>query len=435
MTGPMTCSFQLLVVVLGIVCATFTPTASAAPEPSARVGIEFALYFAPAPKTDPEPALAALLKAEFPQLTRLATVSHKWSEIENYAPPTPDSFRYLTKGLRLEDGAAIAKSNRVFILGIEAAPADLLPVNREAGALISRLAEVTDGLPWDEECRLLYSREAWKTARVQSWQGDIPDVRAHVNMHAYRNPELVRIITLGLRKFGQPDLVITDVPSSRTRAAGDLVNAFAQRLLEGQKPKDGRFELVLADLRHDAVRKDALDDPQPGATGRLLIKPQVTKPEDGDPANKLWSLNFPGASGATPMERQSAALNQLYGAENKIINRRAGDVALQAASEKARKAFFTAEPAFRKGFAPNERVLVKKAFKTKDQTEYMWVEILGWNATSFDGVLVNNARFDETLRQGRRVTVELKDVYDYIHYKPDGSSEGNETGKVLERDK
>jgi len=426
---------RLLFLIVGILGSAFAPAASAAPEQPSRVGIEFALYFAPEPKTDPEPALAALLKAEFSPLTRLATVSHKWSELENYAPPTPDSFRHLTKGLRIEQGAAIAKSTRVFILGIEAAPADLMRVNREAGALISRLAEATDGLPWDEECRLLYSREAWKRARVQSWQGDIPDVREQVNMHAYRNPELVRIITLGLRKFGQPDLVLTDVPSSRTRAAGDLVNAFAQRLLEGQKLKDGRFELVLADLRYDAVRKDALADPQPGATGRLMIKPQVTQPEDGDPANKLWSLNFPDAPGATPMERQSAALNQLYGAESKIINRRAGDAALQAASEKARKAFFAAEPTFRKGFAPNERVLVKTAFKIKDQVEYMWVEILSWNATSFDGVLVNNARFDETLRQGRRVTVELKDVYDYIHFKPDGSSEGNETGKVLERDK
>ncbi len=418
---------------LGIVIPAVLTAAISAPEQSSPVGIELALYFAPAPKTDPEPVLAALLKDEFPALNKGATVNHKWTDLEKYSPPTPENFRYTTRGLRIEQGAAIAKSTRVLVIGFEASPANLLSVNREACALVSRLAEATEGLPWDEECRLLYSREAWKKARVDSWQGDIPDVRDHVNMHAYRNPELVRIITLGMRKFGQPDVVLSDVPSSKTRPAGNLINAFAQRLLEGQKPKGGRFELVLADIRHDAMRKNALENPLPGATGRIHIKPSVTAAEEGDPANRLWSLTFPDASGSSPMERQATALASLYGAEDKVTNRPAGDVALKAASEKARKAFFVAEPAFRKGVEPNERVLVKKAFKIAGQTEYMWVEIVRWNATSIEGVLVNDARFDETLRVGRRVTVELGEVYDYIHYKPDGSVEGNETGKVLEQ--
>jgi len=425
-----------LLIRFAALCAALISASTAAPEPANAVGIEFALYFAPAPKTDPEPVLADLLKQEFSSLGKLASVRHKWAEIENYAPPSPESFRYMTKGLGMEQGALIARSTRVLVLGVEAIPADdLLAVNRQAGALVSRLAEATDGFPWDEECRLLYSREAWKKARVESWLGDLPDIREHVNMHAYRNPELVRIITLGMRKFGQPDVILSEVPASNTRAAGNLINAFAQRLVEGQKPKGGRFELVLADIRHDAMRNSALKNPLPGATGRLQIKPALADAEKGDPVNRLWSLSFPDAAGSSAMERQASAFATLYGAEDKVTNRRAGDTALQAASEKARKAFFAAESSFRKGVEPNERVLVKKGFKIAGEMEYMWVEIVRWNATSIDGVLVNDSRFDETLKTGRRVTVELADVYDYIHYKPDGGMEGNETGKVLEQNR
>ncbi|MDF3056015.1 MAG: hypothetical protein K0R17_230 [Rariglobus sp.] len=417
---------------LGILIVTAV-TSTAAPEQADVTGIEFALYFAPAPKTDPEPVLAALLKEEFPDLARLATVRHKWTDIEKYAPPSPAAFRYSTKGLRMEQGAAIAQSTRVLVLGFEASPTNLLPVNREACTLVARLAEATEGLPWDEECRLLYSREVWRKARVESWQGDIPDVREHVNMHAYRNPELVRMITLGMRKFDLPDLVLTEVPSSNTLPAGNLMNAVAQRLIEGQKPEGGRFELVLAEIRHDATRKSMLKNPQPGATGRLQIKPAVATAEKGDPGNRLWSLSFPDAAGSSTLERQAAALASLYGAEDKVTNRRSGDAELQAASEKARKAFYAAEPAFRNGLDPNERVLVKKAFKIGDETEYMWIEIVRWNPTSVEGVLLNDSRFDDTLREGRKVTVNLKDVYDYLHQKPDGGSVGNETGKVLNR--
>lgn len=398
-----------------------------------QTGIELALYFAPEPKADPEATLDALLKEEFRALDQLATVRRKWTDIERYPPPTPEAFRYTTIGLSREQGAAIAESKRVFVMGFEAKNSDLLRVNREANTLLARLAEATAGLPWDEECRLLYSREAWREKRVNGWQGDIPDVRGHVNMHAYRNPELVRIITLGMRKFGLPDLVLSDVASSTTRAAGNLVNACAQRLLEGQQAEEGRFDLILAGIKHDEMRKSALENPLSGATGRIRLGLLATPTEEGDPANTLWALEFPDATGTSRTERQAAALATLFGAEDKITNVRADDPEMLAASEKARKAFFAAVAAYRKGLQPNERVLVKSGFKIGDQTEYMWVDITRWNLDSVDGILVNDSHFDEKLREGRRVTVAFKDIYDYIHTKPDGTSEGNETGKVLTR--
>lgn len=409
---------------------TVTIPAKTIPEVG-RVGFEFALYFAPTPKADPEQVLAQLLAKDFKSLRNFLTVRHKWSDIADYAPPTPDSFRYLTVDLEMAQGASMAESEWVFVLGFEALPTDLLRANREANALTHRLAELTAGLPWDDECRLVYSRAAWHQKRVATWQGDVPDVRGHVNMHAYRNPELVRVITLGMRKFGLPDLAITQTPSGGSRAVGNAINACAQRMLEGQ-PFDGeQFELVLADIRHHAMRTNALANPRAGATGRAILRLSETLRDDGDPHNCLLSIEFPDSEGSDPLEKQATALAALYGAEDPIIARKAGDHALKAASEKARAAFFAKAAEFRKGLQPNERLVVKVPFKIDDQVEYMWVEVVAWKPASLEGILMNDSHFDEKFREGRRLSVDLIDVFDYIHYKPDGSEEGNETGKVL----
>ena len=396
-----------------------------------RVGFEFALYFAPQPKTDPEAALAKLLQKDFASFSDYIALRQKWSDIGDYAPPTPEAFRHTTRGMEMEQGARIAQSEKVFVLGFEARRGDLLRANREANALLHRLAELTDGFPWDEECRLLYSPSAWRERRMATWQGDVPDIRSHMNMHAYRNPDLVRIITLGMRKFGLPDLVVAQVPSGNSRAAGNTINACAQRMLEGQSFADGRLELVLAEIRHDAMRKSVLSKPLAGATGRMTIHLPEASWEEGDPRNRLLALEFPDAPGESAIEKQAAAFALLYGAEDPIIGRRAGDAKLKAASEKARAAFFAKSDRFRKGFEPNERLVVKTAFKIGDQVEYMWVEVVGWKPAAIEGILMNDSHFDEKLREGRRVSVDLMDVYDYIHYKPDGTHDGNETGKVL----
>lgn len=422
--------FSLLGIASVAVASPAKNETNSAPDPN-RVGFEFALYFAPKPKTDPEAALATLLQKDFASLSDYVALRLKWSDIGDYAPPTPEAFRHTTRGMEMEQGARIAKSERVFVLGFEARRGDLLRANREANALVHSLAVLTDGFPWDEECRLLYSAAAWRERRVATWQGDIPDIRSHMNMHAYRNPDLVRIITLGMRKFGLPDLVVAQVPSGNSRAAGNTINACAQRMIEGQSFADGRLELVLSEIRHDPMGKSALAKPLPGATGRMTIHLPETPWEEGDPKNRLLALEFPDAPGVSAIEKQAAAFALLFGAEDPITGRRAGDEKLKAASEKARAAFFAKSGQFRKGFEPNERLVVKTAFKIGDQVEYMWVEVVGWKPAAIEGILMNDSHFDEKLREGRKVSVDLMDVYDYIHYKPDGTQDGNETGKVL----
>lgn len=61
----------------------------------------------------------------------------------------------------------------------------------------------------------------------------------------------------------------------------------------------------------------------------------------------------------------------------------------------------------------------------------MWVEVMRWKGTTIHGVLRNDPFHVPDLAAGAKVDVEESDILDYIHNKSDGTSDGNETAKLL----
>lgn len=322
------------------------------------------------------------------------------------------------------------------VLSFTTTAAQATRANRVANMLIGELAENTGGSPWDEECRLIYSAAEWRKQRVDTWQDDVPDVRTQITMHSFREEDgLVRIVSLGMRKFGQPDLSIRGIASDGSRNVGHLLNICMQSLLEGRRPSSRKLELNLDELRHGGIRNSSLEARLPGAAKRIEIEFRVAKPEAGDPDNRLWTPDYPSSDAPTAAERIHEAVLGLFGDTDRTQYISSGSPQMKAASERARARFFELEATFRKGLAFNERLLVKAPFKVSEGDEYMWVEVIEWQASSVTGILVNDSDHDPKLRHGRRVTLPFSAIYDFVFYKRDGTEEGNETGKVLERQK
>ena len=63
----------------------------------------------------------------------------------------------------------------------------------------------------------------------------------------------------------------------------------------------------------------------------------------------------------------------------------------------------------------------------------MWVEVLAWHEDRVKGVLMNAPFEVPGVRAGAEVEVPLASVFDYLRTLPDGTTEGNETGAILER--
>lgn len=424
-----------------------TPAAALRAAPPVKeedaITLEFALYFAPKPSADPEKEIARLVAEPARKLglisqpaaagDYLAWIGWKSVPLADYAPPSAASLRYTAIGVPESLAGSLAQADRVLTIGLIAGRRDALAANRAACSLVADLAAATGGYPWDEETRQLFSRERWRIDRVENWQDGLPDLKGQITMHAYAAPDLIRIITLGLRKFGLPDLVVTNIPREHSAAAGNLVNCVAQRLVEGQSVTAGKLDLRLADTRHPAARIRALANPGTGAHGAVTLTLSPVAPEEGDPRNTLWKLDFPASGLKAYTERVLWGANELFGSTDRMSKARGDDAAMAAAREKARSAFFAREALFRAGLPFGEHLLVKGPFTSDGQTEYMWVEITKWGPDYIEGILANDPFYVKTLHSGSRVRVTFADIYDYIWRHADGTQEGNESGKVLEK--
>ena len=92
------------------------------------------------------------------------------------------------------------------------------------------------------------------------------------------------------------------------------------------------------------------------------------------------------------------------------------------------------KPKFLSGLAPAERLSVKAPFETPDgRQEWMWIEVVKWEGEKIFGILMNDPHFIPRLKSGARVETTEDAVFDYIHELPDGKSEGNQTGKIMQR--
>jgi uncharacterized protein YegJ (DUF2314 family) len=417
------------------------------PLQSETIKFEFAVLFLPVPRIDPLARFDAVVAREFPAFRKAAArpearqgmsvSARRVADVRrSYAPPDLRSLRYSGRGLSREQGAALQASRSALVLDFVVSREHAWDGLRGACGLASRLARDTGGLLWDEETREAFSPDEWDSRRLASWTEREPDVSGHLAIHVYRRTELVRGITLGMGKFGLPDLVVEGFPWSSEGGVENLIESLAQSLAEGaQAGSAGEVTLRLQDLRNTAARERQVRGLKPKATGVARLRLLEGRREAGDPENRLIEIGFDRYPGPDATARQDALLSELFGATDSITNSRHGDQELLAASRHARAQLPSLRQAFAKGMAPGEYILLKAPFATRDGgTEWMWVEVVSWKSGAIKGVLKNDPFYVSGLHAGQIVAVAEERVFDYLHRFPDGTEQGNETGPVLERE-
>ena len=405
--------------------------------------ILYALFFVPTPAKDPETVIKQIVKDRFAASMSFEnggaeklTIKSLWAPTKECEPPSPEKLKYYGRGVTEEQAKRMGESERAFILIFDIPHTLVLQGNKDVCVLLADLAEATKGFPYDPECRLIFDTKSWRTERVEGWVEGVPDISKHVCMHQYRKGDLFRIITLGMRKFGKPDIVATEVSAHESRCTGLLINACAQHLVEGAIPKENGFVVDFSSIKNPQMKVTLQANPGKGATGKALIGLRKTKPDEGDPENDLVAIDFPETKGGGSIsERRNALLAGLFGASDSLIDITNGDKELAAASARAQKrAIQLIKPRFEKQLEPNEHVLAKFPFATPTSNkEFMWVEITSWKDGSITGILENDPFEVPNLKAGAKVSVKEQELYDYIWQKNDGSQEGNETGKIMER--
>jgi uncharacterized protein YegJ (DUF2314 family) len=409
-----------------------------------HIAYEFAVYYLPEPSTDPLVELDALLKGKYFVFHRAEKVEGQEDALTlaariethpaaNYAPPELDSLQYFGRGLSRDQAEALQETRSVLVLDFAYSAEHRWNGLRSALELTDSLARSTGGVIWDEETREMFSPDVWKERRLDAWTEDIPDISDHTVIHAYQAEEYVRAITLGMAKFGLPDLVVEDFSWSLNRNMGHVINLFAQSLAEGSAvPRPSEFDLDIRAIRNAKVREPQLQTLKDNATGVALLSLRAGTWEEGDPRNRLVEITFDRGVGPNAHAKQEDILGTMFGWEDETTAVQ-HDEELQAASERARQRLPALQAEFNDGLAPGEFILVKAPFETPDGgREWMWVEVISWNGDKIEGLLKNEPFNIPDLHGGQMVEVTAAEVFDYIRKHTDGTTEGNETGAILE---
>lgn len=413
--------------------------APAGPAMAEVASFELAVYLPARPPQAPMAAVDELLAGEFASLRRVEDEPGGKREPEvhvrvetdvpgTYAPPDEDGLARFGHGLTPGHRATLRGAQQALVLRFAIPRAQVFAAGRRACALAAELGARTDGVVWDEETREVFAPAAWKAQRVDEWTEEVPEVSRHTVIHAYRDGEYVRAITLGLRKFGLPDLVVQESPWSSNRQVGTLLNLTAQRLAEGGTVRaGGDLRLRLADIRSTPVRAGVTAD----GTGEALVVLRNAPLEEGDPQNRLWAVSFDRDPGIDVHSRMEHALSTFFGATDDIRHVTHDD-AILAASARARDRLPALHDAFAKGLEPGEILMVKAGFAKPDGgQEWMWVEVTSWKGSSINGLLQNDPFEVPDLHAGQKVSVAQREVFDYLLKRGDGTVEGNETGALI----
>lgn len=417
-----------------------TPVAPAGP-----IQISYLLHFAPEPRGDVVKQGQNLVRSKFPTLELLTKPDESVAgpavfimmldldPVQGFATPSMESLKYFGRGVSREQAEAMQKSKVATVVRFTYGPADAISTANLANALMNELATRTAGLVWDDETRELFSPAALVETRLSPLDHGFPDVRDHIVIHAYKNGEYIRAITLGMRKFGLPDIVVNEFSWSLNDQMGNIMNLFAQSLVEGATPPMGRYDFDVSKLKHDALRalyeKNLLDDAHSVAQLTLVN----AKADEGDPDNRLLELRFDQYAGKTVHEKQQKFAGSFFGSVDTVAYVKHNQ-AIEAASDRARLKLPGLRKEFNAGLQPGETLLLKAPFETSDGArEWMWVEVSTWKGNSIIGLLANEPERVPGLRAGATVEVDEQDVFDYILHRADGTTEGNETGKEIEK--
>ena len=107
---------------------------------------------------------------------------------------------------------------------------------------------------------------------------------------------------------------------------------------------------------------------------------------------------------------------------------------LAARRRRAREAALALKPGYRNAPPLNEELEVKVPFLTASgHKEWMWVEVVRWRGKTIKGVLRNEPTEVPGLSAGARVEVDEHAIFDYVLSKPDGTTVGDETRRLIDQ--
>ncbi len=348
---------------------------------------------------------------------------------EDFAAPDIDLLKYCSHGLSDGQKEILQTSNFVILLDFLCVEDRMLSTMKKANMLIAELIINENDIIWDSETRECFTKDFWNENRLIN--NNSINVSKHITIHLYPKNDYCRAITLGMLKFGLPDICIENLSCHSNQSAASLINLTAQTLLDKKSiDKKGKLLIDIESLSNQELKSDLLNSLEEKADKKAEINIKQGVWEEGDPQNRIIEVGFPKNN---PQIKQDELIAKVFGSKDEVTYL-SHDDELLAASERAKEKIPELYDKFSKGLPVGTHLLIKFPFENVvGEREWMWVEVVKWNEKEINGLLQNDPQIVKSLKAGQEVTNSIDDMFDYILYFPDGTQEGNETGKIISR--
>jgi hypothetical protein len=312
------------------------------------------------------------------------------------------------RGLNAAQRARVKKLPTVVIVHVSTGTGPRQLALRTATALASALADRLNGIVWDQLLERFESPQAFLTHAVTEALGEPTFRRDRVELLFEPKGEgIVRILTSGLSRWGQPDVEAASVPTAATDRVSEMVLGVAAALADG--PPDAPIVLTRDDLAR--VRgKDYPGDAGLPALEKVDVDVVSAHPESGDPNDFIARIEPPAGESAIAMVDLA---ERFFGP---VLAASPGSDVMSARQRKAQEALAGALAKWSAGHGSGTRLLVQLPFPIPGDagSESMWIEVSGFNARTVTGRLIDeplgatDVHFGDELTRLRSEVEDLK---------------------------
>ncbi len=338
---------------------------------------------------------------------------------------TPDADFLAAYGVDVDRPEELAASQSVVLAWFVAPRDQALQTLQTAQSAFANAAKAGNGWVEDLDTQAVYGQAAWAARQPNGPLTDWFIIEDSPGDDAA--PTDLRLVTRGLRRMADRELVLDNVPAESAGDAAYVIDAVALALHN----------------RDDLPSTLLLDGPEARGTATLVEVPV----QSGDPESPLVAISFkgqvltdaeisaarPAPDAAPPEARPPEPAQAVAEARPPEPAAAAAPATLAEAQSAARSRLDSVvRTAFAAGLPAGDRIAVSVPFPNPDGTrEYLWVEVQEWQGSILRGIVATPPSKTRAVQKGQAVTIDQAQVYDYVWKKADGSREGNTTAAFL----
>ena len=325
----------------------------------------------------------------------------------------PDAEFIESYGVEVDRPERLSASQSVVIAWFASPRADSVKTLTIAAQAFSNAATRANGWVEDLHTQRVYGQAAW--ARMDP-AGPLTQWFVIED-----NPEdaQVRLVTRGLRRFGEAELVMAHVEVDAAEDAAVVLNAVAATLHQSSTSTPTATGIP---INTDTVQGDA--------------QLESATPIDGDPVPPLLAVHFEGKLVAPAV---LGAASPTAAAQSLSPNTDAPQTAekpvpttLTEAQAAMRERLESHRAAFVSGVPDGVRFAVSVPFDCPDGSrEYLWVEVQRWEENRLTGHVISAPTRTRATQKGQSVVVDQGSVFDYLLKRSDGTREGDTVGAFV----